>query len=274
VKKTFYKENIDKPKLRRKYRRRFGRLYYILKRWFRWLEMKKKFATVQNEKFLPAIIFSHSTILYRPLKDVDMWLQENKVRNLRVAINSLNGLIVQPGEIFSFWKTVGMPTKGKGYIKGMTLVNGTIQTSIGGGLCQLGNLLYWMFLHSPLTVIERWRHGFDVFPDVNRTQPFGSGATLAYNYIDLQAKNETDFSFQLKLWLTDSHLCGELRSSKEIDESYEIYEKKHLIKQQLWGGYSRHNLIFRKIFTKDGILIEDSYITENHAIMMYNPLLK
>lgn len=43
-----------------------------------------------------------------------------------------------------------------------------------------------MVLHSELTVIERWRHSFDVFPDVNRTIPFACGATLSYNYVDLQ----------------------------------------------------------------------------------------
>ena len=45
----------------------------------------------------------------------------------------------------------------------------------GGGLCQLSNLIYWMTLHTPLTITERYRHSYDVFPDSNRTQPFGSG---------------------------------------------------------------------------------------------------
>ena len=47
--------------------------------------------------------------------------------------------------------------------------------SLGGGLCQLSNLIYWMTLHTPLTITERYRHSYDVFPDSNRTQSFGSG---------------------------------------------------------------------------------------------------
>ena len=60
----------------------------------------------------------------------------------------------------------------------MLLKNGTVQYGCGGGLCQLSNLIFWMTLHTPLEVKERHRHGYDVFPDSNRTQPFGSGAIV------------------------------------------------------------------------------------------------
>lgn len=49
-----------------------------------------------------------------------------------------------------------------------------------------------MTIHTPLTVVERWRHTYDVFPDNNRTQPFASGATCAYPALDLQIENRTD----------------------------------------------------------------------------------
>jgi vancomycin resistance protein VanW len=73
-----------------------------------------------------------------------------------------------------------------------------------------------MTLHTPLTVVERWRHNYDVFPDADRTQPFGSGATVFFNYIDLQVRNDTNQTFYLRLWLTDTHLCGEWRSDRPI----------------------------------------------------------
>ena len=78
---------------------------------------------------------------------------------------------------------------GKCLTGGMVLHNGGFKPGVGGGLCQLSNLIYWMTLHTPLTVVERWRHSYDVFPDAERTQPFGSGATVAYNHIDLQIRN-------------------------------------------------------------------------------------
>ena len=153
------------------------------------------------------------------------------------------------------------------------IIEGKVEYDYGGGLCQLGNLLYWMILHSPLTVIERYRHGYDVFPDVNRKLPFGSGATLSYNYIDFQFKNETNNDFQLHLLIDQTHLNGELLCNAELEERYEVYEDQHLFSQAHWGGYIRHNLIKRKKRINSKV-VEDIEITENHAVMMYEPFFR
>ena len=157
----------------------------------------------------------------------------------------------------------------------MILFNGKVKSGIGGGLCQLSNLLYWLTLHTPLKVTERWRHGYDVFPDVKRTQPFGSGATCSYPNIDLQIHNPTEQTFQLKLAVSQSDLIGQWYSDLPIDFKYEIIEKDHQIQGELWGGYSRSNKIFRNVFDKNsGKLLKQEFITKNRAIMMYEPLLE
>jgi vancomycin resistance protein VanW len=46
------------------------------------------------------------------------------------------------------------------------------------------------------------------------------------------------------------------------------------MKLEPWGGYSRHNLLRRRVLTEEGALVRDEYVTENHAIMMYEPLLE
>ena len=129
--------------------------------------------------------------------------------NLRLAVEKLDGIIVYPQETLSYWKTIGKPSASKGYKKGMMLKDGTIVYGIGGGLCQLSNLLFWITIHTPLQVVERHRHGYDVFPDANRTQPFGSGATCFYPYGDLMISNPTDQPFQLRLHVGKTHLHGE-----------------------------------------------------------------
>lgn len=63
----------------------------------------------------------------------------------------------------------------------MILYCGRVGTGVGGGLCQLSNLIYWMTIHTPLTIVERYKHSYDVFPDSNRTQPFSSVATCVNN---------------------------------------------------------------------------------------------
>ncbi|MGV2939225.1 VanW family protein [Mesobacillus sp. LC4] len=263
-----------KPIKRSPIRIYFGKKYYRSKRYFDWVFGNKKFSMKKEEQLLKHQVFAHQTLLHRELKNVDMWLQHNKVKNLKIATQKLNKIIIRPGETFSYWRLLGNTTKSKGYVDGMVLHYGKVTIGVGGGLCQLSNLIYWMTLHTPLTITERYRHSYDVFPDSKRSQPFGSGATCAYNYLDLQIKNETNTSYQLIVYLNDTHLVGEWRSETPATQSYEVYEREHAITMEYWGGYVRHNRIHRKVYNSDKIQIDDEFVTENHAIMMYEPLLE
>ena len=265
---------VTPPRRRSAFRRRIGRWVYIWKRRWQWWFGKTKWAT-QRYAPLEETVIAHHTPLLRRLKQVDMYLQENKKTNLRLAAEKINSILIQPGETFSFWYLVGRPTARKGYLEGLVLENGRIGKGIGGGLCQMGNLIYWMALHTPLTVTERWRHSYDVFPDENRRLPFGSGATLAYNYIDLQLRNDTQQTYQLFVWLTDTDLHGAFYSSLAAPYRYEVFEKGHFIHHEPWGGYSRHNRIARRVYdAASGALLREEPVAENHALMMYEPFLE
>jgi vancomycin resistance protein VanW len=265
---------VEKPKHRSKLRKKLGKEYFCLKEKMKWVRRIEKLAKTRKDSPLDYLVIAHKSFLLRKLKDVDMYLQRNKVTNLRLAIAKINGVVIQPGETFSLWQMVGRPTKSKGYLEGMTLSNGQVTKGTGGGLCQLGNLIYWMTIHTPLTITKRWRHSYDVFPDVNRKIPFGSGATLSYNYIDLQVKNNTNQPFQINLWLDKTHLNGSICTSQILETLYEVTERNHIFQQQWWGGYTRHNEIWRTIDNLATGEISEELVTENHAIMMYNPLLE
>ena len=172
-------------------RLRLGGLALCWRRRLLWHTGGLRFARPRPEVECPYLRAEHATPLLRRLRGEDMALQRSKVTNLRLAAARLDGLTLRPGETLSFWRAVGKPTRRRGYVEGMILRNGRAASGVGGGLCQMTNLLYWMTLHTPLTVTERWRHGYDVFPDSNRTQPFGSGATCFYNYMDLMVRNDT-----------------------------------------------------------------------------------
>jgi vancomycin resistance protein VanW len=264
-----------KPVKRSKLRSILGRWYYIFRRYAAWYFGRKRYASTLTLKLKEHVVFAHSTPLLRKLKDVDMYLQYNKITNLKLAVAKLNGIVLKPGETFSYWRLIGKPTYRKGYLDGLVLYpDGSFKPGVGGGLCQLSNLIYWMTLHTPLTVTERYRHSHDVFPDVNRTQPFGTGATCSYNYLDLQIHNGTNSEYQLILYLTKDNLEGEWRCSEPCRYSYEVYEKEHSITPGLFGGYIRNNVICRRVYNLDDELIGDDYITENHAYMTYAPYLE
>lgn len=157
------------------------------------------FAKERSVYQLPHVIKRHQSLLRRKLGASDPKLQENKITNLRIALQSMNGIVIKPGETFSFWHLIGKPTTRKGYIEGLLLSQGEVKTGIGGGLCQLANLLFWLALHTPLEIKERHHHSFDPFPDEHRVLPFGSGASVFFNYIDLRFYNPTHHPFQFQV---------------------------------------------------------------------------
>jgi vancomycin resistance protein VanW len=266
---------LPRPKHRSPLHLALGKAWFISKRRLEWYTSRKAYAWHRSNDRLAYVHASHATPMLRELKNVDMWLQHNKMHSLRVAASCIDGLILKPSETFSFWRLVGKPTARRGFKVGMVLRNGTVQQGMGGGLCQMTNLIYWMTIHTDLSVTERWRHGFDVFPDAGRSQPFGSGATCSWNYIDLQIENRTSNTYQLRIW-TDGHsLRGEWRADAPQLHSFKIIEKNHTIRNEWWGGYSRHNEIWR--VRQDAATSEhlgDEFLTANHAIMMYQPFLE
>ena len=265
--------NIQKPIRRSKLRAKCGMLYYGALRRLLWISMGRKFARVRREAPLAYQCFSHKTPLRRQLKDVDMWLQENKIINLKLATARIHGILIRPGETFSYWRLIGKPSRRKGYAKGMVLRNGKFYAGTGGGLCQLSNMIFWMAAHSPLTVVERHRHGYDVFPDSNRTQPFGSGATCYYPHGDLMLRNDTEHTFQILVTVGTDYLEGALLASDPIPEKYCVVEKNHRMESEYWGAYSRHNELHQEVYAPDGRLLRSKLLVENHALMMYSPFL-
>lgn len=232
--------------------------------------IRKSFAVDRSGGPLPFTVKKHQSLLRRKLGSTDPQLQENKITNLKIAISNIDGILIKPGEIFSFWYLVGKTTKAKGYIEGLQLSRGGVKTGIGGGVCQLANLLYWMALHTPMEVVERHHHSFDPFPDDKRVLPFGSGASVCYNYIDLRFFNPTDITFQIKVWLTESHLKGAVYADEQLEFTYHIQEKNHRFIHKDGKNY-RENEIWRvKIDRKTGEKQEEKFLIHNFSEVRYS----
>jgi vancomycin resistance protein VanW len=149
----------------------------------------------------------------------------------------------------------------------MLLANGAVIPGLGGGLCQLSNFLYWIFLHTSMKTIERYHHSMDVFPDSGRTLPFGGGATILYNFIDLKLENTSNQPLQLKIWLTDTHLKGQVLTTKRIPEKYHIIEKNHCFVKR-GDIYFRYNEILKECRI-NGEIQSTEYVTTNFAPVLY-----
>lgn len=239
-------------------------------RWSRSLRNQfSTFATQRSESPLPQVMKRHQSLLRRKLGSSNPRLQENKITNLGIAISRMNGVVIHPGETFSYWKLVGKPSKRKGYIEGLQLSRGEVRTGVGGGLCQLANLLYWLALHSPLEVAERHHHSFDPFPDDHRVLPFGSGASVFYNYVDLRFHNSTSQPFQFNLWLTDEHLKGKLNCGEEWPYAYHIEERNHQFHVKDGKNYRENEIWRRVVDKKTGRTMTEELLVHNYSEVKY-----
>lgn len=243
----------------------------IMRRNLKDLFSGEKFAKTKDvNNLLPNIVKSHSSILIRKLHGVDIKLQENKVTNIMLACNKVNGIIINPQETFSYWKIIGKTKEKDGYKKGLVIGRKGFTSGIGGGLCQMANMIHWLVLNSPLEVTELHHHSDALFPDERRRVPFGTGTSVCYNNVDYRFKNNTDQKVQILVWVENGELCGELRSERKYPCRYKLIEENHHYQKEN-DSYYRISQIYRIVI--DRLTNEQLYkelILDNHSKVMYD----
>ena len=232
---------------------------------------RHRLARERQDVLLPVVICTHKSLIRRRLGNTRMDLQENKAVNLALAAPCVSGILIRPGESFSFWSLVGNPTAARGFRTGLTVSSGETGEGVGGGLCQFTNLIHWMVLHTPLTVVEHHHHdGVDLFPDFNRQVPFGTGTSIFYNYLDYRFRNDTDRVFQIVVYVTDTYLCGEIRSTSPLPVKYHIVaEGERFVRRG--GEVYRRGQVFRTCIDKrTGDILSRELLRDNNARVLYD----
>ena len=237
-----------------------------------WLTSGTLWARSYGDDDLSHRVKRHESPLLRRLGDSQMWLQHNKITNLRLAAARVNGIVIRPGETFSFNRVVGNCTRRKGYVDGMRLSEGEAQAGVGGGICQLANLLHWLVLHSALTVVERSEHSFDPFPDDGRVLPWGVGCSIAYNYVDLVFRNDTATTFQLRVSVGDRHLHGELRADRPPEHGYRVFARGEQFIRHGTDHYRRNEIWRSVVDRRTGEEVREELLMRNCALVKYVPV--
>lgn len=242
----------------------------IIKRHLKDFFGKEKIAKQKTEEKLPNVVFGFHSNMIKRAEGVDITSQTNKAENIRIASSKMNGVIIQPGETFSFWKMVGKTTKRKGYLDGRVIVKNKLVMGLGGGLCNLSNSINRVILHSPMTVTEFHKHSDALAPDEGKRVPLSAGTAVSYNYIDYRFRNDTDQKVQLLIWCEGEELFGELRSEREFPNSYELIEEGHHFRKE-GEKYFRVSKIYRNVTNKQtGEFIEKELIWDNHSEVMFD----
>lgn len=184
-----------------------------------------KYTKKTENNLLSYKVFETSSLMLNKNSGFDMKYQMNKVHNLKLAAKTMDRLIIKPKETFSFFQLVRNADQNEPFKDGLNLVDGKIVGSYGGGLCQLSNLLFWMFLHTPLTIIERHGHAVESFPSTTDDLPCGTDATINEGWLDLKVRNNTDTTFQIIILFDDEFMYGHILSDNEQAYEYEIFNQ-------------------------------------------------
>jgi len=116
----------------------------------------------------------------------------NRVNNLRVALNLLNGKVIMPGEVFSYNSVVGAATAAQGFKAAATFVGGRVVNEVGGGICQTVSTLYNTALLANLEIVQRKAHSLPV-----AYVPPSRDATVYYPSIDFKFKNTREYPIKI-----------------------------------------------------------------------------
>ncbi|HLO50397.1 MAG TPA: VanW family protein [Kamptonema sp.] len=178
-------------------------------------------------------------------------LSENKIHNLKLAIQRLENLTIEPGEIISFWHLVGNPDRAHGYLIGRSLIQNELKANYGGGLCQLSGLLYFLALKAGLLIVERASHSLDIYTEETRFAPLGSDATVVYGYKDLRLQNCLTMPICFRFKVQSNEIVGMLCATAPVFE-YNIEFREQKIEASIRVEtlqYAKDSLSFKIINT-------------------------
>lgn len=236
---------------------------------------KTRYATTRQDERLPVVVYSHSNDMIKRGPSIDEQLQINKAHNIRLACSRINGLVLMPGESFSFWRCVGKTSRKNGFAEGRVIEGGRLVAGVGGGLCNLANTLHLLAMHSPLTITELHHHSDALAPDPGGVRtPYSAGTSVNYNFLDLRFVNTTQQPVQLCTWCEGDTLHAQLRTTEEFPHTYRITEDDHHFTLEDDGYYYRVGTIYRETLDRTtGEVLARELKRKNHSRVMFDPAL-
>lgn len=140
-----------------------------------------------------AMLEQNVSLRARVLSEVDKSSTDNRNTNIRLAVEKINGSVIEPGESFDFNAIVGKRTASDGYLEAEEIAYGEGVSGVGGGVCQVSTAIYQAALCAGMEVTEQ--HPF-VFPAAYA--PAGQDATVSDQGLNLTFRNQTDYPLYIK----------------------------------------------------------------------------
>ena len=125
----------------------------------------------------------------------------NRIHNVHLMADYIDGTVIPPGETFSFNRSVGPRTSERGFLEGQMIVGSLLLPSIGGGVCQTATTLFNNAFELGLPIVERHNHSFYI-----SHYPMGRDATVSWGGPDFVFMNDFRHALLIKTSYTDSTL--------------------------------------------------------------------
>ena len=151
----------------------------------------------------------------------DIKYQYNKAYNLQCYAKPIHRILIEPEKTFSFCYLIKDVSSNNELKEGLNLVDGVIQPSIGGGLCQLSNMIYEAALHTELTISERHPHLIEYIYNPSETI-IGLDATIAVGWCDLKLTNNTTHPYQILVTFDGTDIIVQINSTIQNTKQYII----------------------------------------------------
>lgn len=186
-------------------------------------------AAGEGERFTVPFTFTEpdvtTELLFRDaLGEVKTYISgvANRVSNVALAAEMCNDILLMPGDVFSYWDTVGPCSSSQGFLPAPSYVNGATVDSVGGGICQVSSSIYYAALKSNLEIVERQNHSYAV-----GYVPDGADATVYSGNPDFRFKNNTDYPIRIVAFAKGRNLTVRLEGTK-LDSTYVKMEFEEL----------------------------------------------
>ncbi|MFD5326266.1 VanW family protein [Streptomyces sp. NPDC127092] len=135
-----------------------------------------------------------------------------RTTNIGRAVELINGSLVQPGEVWSFNRTVGERTEANGFVDGTMIMDGQYQKAPGGGVSAVATTVFNALFFAGVKPIEYGAHSFYI-----ERYPAGREATVAWGTLDLKFRNDSGKPIYIKASSTDSSVTVSFLGTKKYD---------------------------------------------------------
>ena len=194
-----------------------------------------------------------------------------RLHNVQLVAELIDGALVAPGARFSFNETTGDRNEAKGFEEAPVIINGELQTGIGGGVCQVSTTLFNAVFEAGLSIERRTNHALFI-----SHYPLGRDATVNYPDIDLVFTNDTDRWLLVRTFVGAGSLTVNLYGTpqnrrvetdtaplevegkvpwKRIDDPT-MFKGEKVVEQ--YGAPPRSTSVTRRVYAPDGKLMYDS----------------